>query len=97
MVMKITYGSVSFLFPGDISSDVENFLVRSGADLKSDVLIVPHHGSKHSSSAEFIRDVVAAMPLSAPEIERVQAPSSFRLQRYRQAGVYIFAPIATER
>ena len=91
MVMKITYGSVSFLFPGDISSDVENFLVRSGADLKSDVLIIPHHGSKHSSSAEFIRAVGCRYAVvSAGKSNVFRHPHPSVLQRYRQAGVYIF-------
>lgn len=91
MVIKITYGSVSFLFPGDISSSVENFLVRSGADLKSDVLIVPHHGSRHASSAEFIRTVGCRYAVvSAGKSNVFRHPHPSVLQRYRQAGVCIF-------
>ena len=44
-VLKITFGKVSFLIPGDISADIEKQLIKSNVDLRSDVLVVPHHGS----------------------------------------------------
>ena len=57
LVLKITFGKINFLIPGDISSDIEMQLIKSKADLQSDVLVVPHHGSVYSSSAEFIKAV----------------------------------------
>jgi len=57
LVLKMTYGSRSFLVTGDISSQVEAQLIVSGQNLKSDLLFVPHHGSIHSSSSDFIRAV----------------------------------------
>jgi competence protein ComEC len=45
------------LLTADIAFNVENFLLASGANLKADVLKVPHHGSKYSSGAEFLRAV----------------------------------------
>lgn len=45
----------SVLFPGDISMKTEENLPLS--ELKSDVLIVPHHGSKYSSGDAFIKGV----------------------------------------
>lgn len=47
----------SVLFPGDISSNVEKNILKK--ELQSDILIVPHHGSKYSSSDEFLRSVGA--------------------------------------
>ena len=40
-------------------------LVRSGKDLKSDVLFIPHHGSAHSSSSEFIKRVSCRYALAS--------------------------------
>ena len=56
-VVRVTspYGSV--LLTGDIERDVENQLSAMPPLLKSDVLIVPHHGSKTSSSIGFIEAV----------------------------------------
>lgn len=57
LVFRLTYGENSILFTGDISADVEEDLLNSNTDLKSDVLKVAHHGSKTSSSAEFLKAV----------------------------------------
>lgn len=48
---------ISILFTGDIGSKTEDLLIESGIDLDCDILKVAHHGSKYSSSAEFIAAV----------------------------------------
>ncbi len=54
-VIKISDGFHSFLFTGDIEMPVESFLVRARCDeLKSTVLKIPHHGSKTSSTSDFL-------------------------------------------
>jgi competence protein ComEC len=58
LVLKISYGGQSFLFPGDLERQGEEVLVsNAGQVLKSDILLSPHHGSKSSSSKEFLRMV----------------------------------------
>lgn len=52
IVMELIYGEVSFLFTGDISKRIEKQL-----DVDSDVLKIAHHGSKYSSSPEFLENV----------------------------------------
>src|SRR5690625_1047160 len=44
IVMKLTYGSVSFLFTGDAEREAERKMVSSGQDLRATVLKVGHHG-----------------------------------------------------
>ena len=44
LVMKFTYGDVSFLFTGDQEADAEKELVASGTDVSATVLKVGHHG-----------------------------------------------------
>ena len=57
-IVRIEYMSHSFIFTGDISSDVEQKYVETyGELLDSDVLKVPHHGSKYSSSVSFLEAV----------------------------------------
>ena len=53
LVMKLTFGSRSFLLPGDISKDTELRIVESASGLDSDVLFVPHHGGFRSSTVSF--------------------------------------------
>ncbi len=54
MVLRMTLGDRSFLFTGDIEKDAEARLVLSGSDLRADVLKVAHHGSKTSSTIDFL-------------------------------------------
>jgi len=57
LVVRLGFGPRSFLFAGDLEADGEGEVVgRTGAGqiVASDVLKVPHHGSRTSSSAEFL-------------------------------------------
>lgn len=56
-VIKIQYGSTSFLFTGDAEKDVEEKLLYSNDDISSDVLKVGHHGSSTSTSKAFLNKV----------------------------------------
>jgi competence protein ComEC len=53
-VLRITNGTQTALLVGDLEQAQEARLVASGVNLKSDLLLVPHHGSKTSSSAAFL-------------------------------------------
>lgn len=54
IVMKITYGDTSFLFQGDAESQVENSLLFLDYDLSADVLKLGHHGSKTSTTENYL-------------------------------------------
>ncbi|MFC1728978.1 DNA internalization-related competence protein ComEC/Rec2 [candidate division KSB1 bacterium] len=54
MVLMITYRGTKILFTGDIGFDEEERLLKYGSFLRSDLLKIPHHGSKYSSSSEFL-------------------------------------------
>ena len=57
-VIRLDYGKVSFLFPGDIESERESqLLTQSRNQLNVDILKVPHHGSFDASSSGFIQAV----------------------------------------
>lgn len=56
IVAKLVFEKTSFLFTGDISKKVENLLSFTNK-LDSDVLKVAHHGSKNSTSEEFLNSV----------------------------------------
>lgn len=57
VVIKVTNGSQSVLLTGDAEVDSEHEIIASGADLKADILQVPHHGSGSSSSSQFIKKI----------------------------------------
>lgn len=92
LVLKITYGNISFLFPGDISSEIEKKLVHSGVNLKSDVLLIPHHGSNQSSCPEFIHAVSCRYAVaSAGKSNVFQHPHPDVIEKYKKAGAEIFS------
>jgi competence protein ComEC len=66
IVTKLIFGENSFLFTGDAYKSVEKKLMGKEVDLASDVLKVGHHGSKTSSSEEFISEV-------SPEVAIISA------------------------
>jgi competence protein ComEC len=57
VVARLEYKNKSFLFTGDAPVDVEKFLIDTKTKLTSDILKVGHHGSKTSTSEEFVKEV----------------------------------------
>ena len=57
IVIKMVYGSTSFLFTGDAQSDSEKEMLSKGYDIKADILKVGHHGSTSSTSPAFLKAV----------------------------------------
>jgi len=53
-VLHLAYGQSSFLFTGDAENLAEREILASGADIRSDVLKVGHHGNNTSTSEDFL-------------------------------------------
>ena len=91
LVMKLMFGKRSFLLPSDISSATENRLLASNCNLKSDALIVPHHGSRYSSSLSFLKKVTPKIAVVSCGAKNVFGfPHLDTLQRYRQTGTNLY-------
>lgn len=54
IILKLIYKDNSFLFTGDAEETVESDLLAANLDVSAQVLKVGHHGSKYSSSPEFL-------------------------------------------
>jgi competence protein ComEC len=54
LVTRLTFGTVSFLFTGDVEAVGEEMLIQSGRIQSTTVLKAAHHGSKTSSSPDFL-------------------------------------------
>jgi competence protein ComEC len=91
-VLKITSASGSLMLTGDIERRVEMEMIermknnQASASLKSDILIAPHHGSKTSSSVEFINAVGPDLTIfTAGYLNRFRHPRPEIEQRYADA------------
>ncbi|OUR59635.1 DNA internalization-related competence protein ComEC/Rec2 [Colwellia sp. 39_35_sub15_T18] len=90
-VLLITDGKHKVLLTGDISKKVEAELIRKYPQLQADILVVPHHGSKTSSSAEFIAQLNPKIAIvSAGFLNRWGMPVAEVVKRYQQHNVPLF-------
>jgi len=93
VVLRLVYGEDTLLLTGDASSRVEKYLVSSlGEGLDSDILKLGHHGSKTSTSEEFV-DVVSpdGIVISAGKDNRYGHPHKevlSVLDRYNPLSMY---------
>ncbi len=92
-VLRVSGGGRSVLLTGDIEREQELALLADGADgLRSDVLIVPHHGSKTSSTPAFLDAVQPRVAVfQAGYRNRFGHPAPEVLQRYVERGIEIDA------
>jgi len=88
-VLKVSNTRGSVLLSGDIEAEAEKHLVqRYRRDLQSTILIAPHHGSKTSSSLDFINAVspdFALFPIGYRN--RYHFPHNIVIKRYTDKGV----------
>jgi competence protein ComEC len=54
VVLRIQFGERSILLTGDIEKAAESSVISSQHELKADVVKVPHHGSRTSSTDSFV-------------------------------------------
>ncbi|HSW56052.1 MAG TPA: DNA internalization-related competence protein ComEC/Rec2 [Ignavibacteriaceae bacterium] len=91
-IFKLVYGQTSFLFTGDVEKNVENIYAKKYRYfLDSDVLKVGHHGSKTSSSHQFLKYVSPELSLiSAGFKNKFGHPVEEVIQRLEAEGSTIY-------
>jgi competence protein ComEC len=90
LVFRLVYGSFSMLFTADAGFPAEDRMLADGADLKSTALKVGHHGSRHSTSEDFLRQVAPRLALiSAGRGNRFGLPSPDTLGLLHRQGTRI--------
>lgn len=88
-VLRLEYENVSFLFMGDAEALSEKEIIKSNA-VYADVLKVGHHGSKTSSSAEFINTVSPRFAVfEVGKDNSYGHPHKEVLERYKNIGAEI--------
>jgi competence protein ComEC len=92
LVSRLVFNKNEFLFTGDIGKPEELEIIKSGEEIQSDVLKVAHHGSKYSSSEEFLNMVspkVAVIQVGKnnsyghPALETLERLNAAQIKAYR--------------
>jgi competence protein ComEC len=86
LVFHLRWGETAFLLPSDIGEPTESMLVARHKDLRSGILLAPHHGSPFSGSQPFLQAV-------RPGTVVVSTGRGVRddvLERYRRTGAAIY-------
>ncbi|HKO45093.1 MAG TPA: ComEC/Rec2 family competence protein [Pyrinomonadaceae bacterium] len=90
LVLRVEYGSRSILFSGDIEATAERALVARQTRVVADVTKVPHHGSRTSSTEEFVRSTSSRLAvISVGESSVFGHPNADVVQRWEQNGAQI--------
>jgi competence protein ComEC len=82
LAMIMEYDNFSIFFTGDIGSDIEEKLILARNDLRADVIKIPHHGSRHSNSYEFLAAVQPKIAVLSVGRGIPGIPSHEALKRY---------------
>ena len=99
IVLRMDYGETSFLFTGDAEIMSEEMMLSDEMSLQADVLKVAHHGSRYSSSPEFLAAVRPEWAVIScgegnayghPHEDVLQALSQATVLRTDQLGAIVF-------
>ncbi|MDE7248947.1 MAG: MBL fold metallo-hydrolase [Lachnospiraceae bacterium] len=89
--IRLVYGQNSFLFVGDAQEESEEEMLRSGLELKADVLKVGHHGSSSSTSEGFLHTAAPTYAvISCGKENDYGHPHAVVLNLLRREGVRVF-------
>jgi competence protein ComEC len=82
LVARLEVGGVTVLVTGDLEAPGERSLLSGGQNLEADVLQLPHHGSRTSSTAAFLGVVHPVIALAATGVHpRFAYPDPAVVQR----------------
>ena len=91
IVMKLTCGGSRAILMGDASSDIEERIIASGVNIKADLLKVGHHGSRYSTSVDFVAAVQPKWAMISVGLNnKFNHPHPTSLLHLRQFNVNVF-------
>ncbi|UCE82522.1 MAG: DNA internalization-related competence protein ComEC/Rec2 [Deltaproteobacteria bacterium] len=91
LVLRVTYKHVSFIFPGDIEKVAEYRLAKMPDLAPVDVLLVPHHGSRTSSSPILLKRLQPRIAVFSVGFDNpFHLPANRVSERYRLMGAQTY-------
>ena len=86
-MLSVQAGPVGILLTGDVEVAAETAMLQKRVSLEHDIVIVPHHGSRTSSTGSFVAAVGASIAIvSAAHGNRWGLPKDDVMRRWQDAG-----------
>ena len=90
VVIKATYKNKKFLLTGDAEKESEKDMINKGFDLSADVLKVGHHGSKTSTTKEFLNKVNPTYAVFSVAEDKSKLPKREVINRLNYKGYILY-------
>ncbi|MGH7961287.1 MAG: DNA internalization-related competence protein ComEC/Rec2, partial [Candidatus Binatia bacterium] len=87
LALRLTHGEIDIVFTGDIEATGEQMLLSANGNLASEILKVPHHGSRTSSTLAFVEAISPQLAVASLGFHnRFHFPAVEVVQRYARPG-----------
>ncbi len=91
IVLRLIYGQNSIMMTGDAGLKTEKEILNNNVDIKSDILKVGHHGSKYSSSTDFLEKIAPSYGIIMVGLKNsYHHPHQTTLDNLNNLGIKIF-------
>ncbi|MGE4283437.1 MAG: DNA internalization-related competence protein ComEC/Rec2 [Clostridia bacterium] len=90
LVLNLHHQDVRFLFTGDIEKGTEKYLVSQEADVKANVIKVPHHGSDTSLTEDFLLMSASEYAVISVGRNHFGHPSEEVLRRLDESNIEVY-------
>jgi competence protein ComEC len=91
VVVKLQFENTSFLLTGDAGVQSEGEMISKGFDLKADLLKVGHHGSRYSTSTDFLKAVSPQFAvISVGKDNSYGHPAEETIKKILDAGIRLY-------
>ena len=90
IVLRLSYGEQVYLLTGDIENGAEAALTRASEDLRAAVVKVAHHGSKTSSTENFVAATRPSLAIISVGLTSIYGhPDKSVVERWRTSGAEV--------
>ncbi|MGC9435722.1 MAG: PKD domain-containing protein, partial [Methanomicrobiales archaeon] len=90
IILKMTYGTVDFLFTADMDFDMEDDLIASPYDIDIEILKVAHHGSKYATDNDFLAETTPEVGVICVGDNLYGHPTNETITRLYSHGVEVY-------
>lgn len=90
LLLKLNYNGVTTLITGDLTGEDEIKIIDEGLNLSADIIKIAHHGSKYSTTTEFLENVNPKIAVIQVGKNSFGHPSQIVLEKCRKMNVELF-------